>query len=281
MGRWFQTRRGQAVSIANLGRPASEVTIPILTVLCITAIGWRETWAIVAAILAFIIAPVLWLLLRHERSPQGQVNGRATRGLSRRHWRRRDVARHWLLPALLPLLLTPGFIGTVVFFQQVHIAEVKGWTLVQMAQGYSAFATTTVAAAFAAGWVADRFGAQRLLSIIIVPMAIGIGLVGPAGHIVAWWVALGLIGITQGITSTLWGVLLPVAYGTRHLGSIRSLVSTIMVIATAIGPGVTGLLIDQGIDFPTQSMFMCVWCLVLTFGCVLIDRRLTRELRQD
>lgn len=281
MGRWFEARRGQAVSITNLGHPAGEVVIPLLTVLCIAAIGWRTTWLIAAAVLCLVVAPALWLLLKDDRSPQGRAGGMTTPGLSGRHWRRRDTARHWLLPALLPVLLTPGFISTAVFFQQVHISEVKGWTLVQMAPGYSAFATATVASAFLAGWAADRFGAQKLLSVLLIPMGIGVALIGPAQDVVAWWVALGVIGITQGTASAFWGVLLPVAYGTQHLGSIRSLATTVMVVATAIGPGVTGILIDHGIDFPTQSLFMGAWCFVLTIGCVLIDRRLSRELLLD
>lgn len=281
MGRWFEARRGQAVSITNLGHPAGEMFVPVLAVLCIAAIGWRPTWVLVAAILVLVIAPTLWMLLRDDRLPQQHSGRTSIAGLSGRHWRRRDAAGHWLLPALLPVLLTPGFIGTVVFFHQVHIAEVKGWTLMQMAPGYSAFATATVASAFAAGWAADRFGAQRLLSVLLVPMGIGIALIGPANDVVAWWMALGVIGITQGIAGSLWGVLLPVAYGTRHLGAIRSLATTVMVVATAIGPGITGILIDRGIDFPTQSLFMGAWCIVLTIGCVLIDRRLTRELMAD
>ncbi|NNU82105.1 MFS transporter [Halovulum dunhuangense] len=278
MGRWFEATRGRAVSISSLGHPAGEIVVPVLTVLCIAAIGWRPTWIVVAAILCLVIAPAFWFLLKDDRSPQGHTGAMMVPGLHGRHWRRQDAARHWLLPALLPVLLTPGFIGTVVFFQQVHIAEVKGWTLVQMAPGYSAFATATVASAFVAGWAADRFGAQRLLSVLLIPMGIGIALIGPADQVAAWWVALGVIGITQGTASALWGVLLPVAYGTRHLGSIRSLATTVMVIATAIGPGITGILIDRGVDFPTQTLFMSAWCLVLTAGCILIDRRLTREL---
>jgi sugar phosphate permease len=279
MGRWFVARRGRAVSIASLGHPAGEVVLPILAVLLIAALGWRSTWLVVAAVLVLVVAPMLWLLLRDDRSPQGDAGGTTVAGLSGRHWGRRDAARHWLLPALLPVLLTPGFIGTVVFFHQVHIADVKGWTLVQMAPGYSAFATATVASAFAAGWAADRFGAPRLLSVLLVPLGIGITLIAPASEVVAWWVALGVMGVTQGTASALWGVLLPVAYGTRHLGSIRSLATTITVVSTAIGPGITGLLIDRGVDFPTQSLFMGAWCFALTIGCVLIDRRLTRELR--
>jgi len=178
----------------------------------------------------------------------------------------------------MPILLTPGFIGTVVFFHQVHVADVKGWTLVAMAPGYSAYATSAVAAAFAAGWAADRFGAQNLLPVLLLPMGLGIALIWPAQEVVAWHVALGVIGITQGMAGALWGVLLPVAYGTLHLGAIRALATTVMVVSTAIGPGLTGILIDAGTDFPTQCLFMGAWCLALSLGSLAISRRLSREL---
>ena len=89
-----------------------------------------------------------------------------------------------------------------------------------------------------------------------------------------------VIGITQGTASTLWGGLFPAVYGTRHLGAIRSLGTTIMVFSTAIGPGLTGVLIDAGINFPTQTLAMGLWCLTLAAGCVWVARRLSAELGQ-
>lgn len=280
MGRWFQATRGRAVAIANLGHPASEVVIPLLTVVLIAAIGWRAAWFGVAMVLALVVAPVLWASLRHDRTPHGMAHADSMTGLQNRHWTRAHALRHWLFPALVPVLLTPGFIGTVVFFHQVHIAEVKGWTLAQMAPGYSAFAAVTVAASFLSGWAADRFGPHRLLPLLLVPMGLGVALIGPADNVVMWYVALAVIGLTQGMASTLWGGLFPVVYGTRHLGAIRSLGTTIMVFSTAIGPGITGVLIDAGIDFPTQTWAMGLWCLTLAAGCVWVARRLSAELAQ-
>ena len=95
---------------------------------------------------------------------------------------------------------------------------------------------------------------------------------------VAWYLALGMTGVTMGIASALWGVLLPVVYGTEHLGAIRSLAVTIMVFSTAIGPGLTGVLIDQGITFPTQCIALSAWCGVASLGGLVIERRLSEEL---
>ncbi|MBM9594772.1 hypothetical protein [Roseitranquillus sediminis] len=58
------------------------------------------------------------------------------------------------------------------------------------------------------------------------------------------------------------------------------MVTTVMVISTAIGPGITGILIDWGIDFPAQSLVMGLWCIGLSVFCHIVQRRLARELLQ-
>jgi sugar phosphate permease len=277
MGRWFRARRGRAVSVANLGHPAGEMVLPVATVLVIGAIGWQVTWAVVALLLVVAVAPALFLLLSASRQPQGSEAGGGVTGLMSRHWTRREILGHWLFFALLPLMLTPGFIGTVVFFHQVHVADVKGWTLGQMAPGYTVFATLMVASALATGWAADRFGPHRILPVLLLPTALGVGLIGPAGAVGAWFAALGFIGLTQGMSSALWGALLPAVYGTRHLGSVRSLATTVMVVSTAIGPGATGLLIDLGVDFPQQTLLLAAWCVALSGLGLLVQRRLAAE----
>ena len=278
MGRWFIASRGRAVAIANLGYPASEIFLSAASVLLISRLGWRTTWLLAGGAIAVCILPTIVALLSVDRSPAAADLSGLRAGLGGRQWQRWDAIRHWLLPALLPALLTPGFIGTVVFFHQAHVAEVKGWNLVEMAPGFTALAVVGTIASFVAGWAADRYGVHRLLPVLLLPIGIGIGLVGPATHVSAWYVALGLVGMTMGIASALWGVLLPAVYGTEHLGSIRALATTIMVVSTAIGPGLTGILIYRGIDFPTQCGALAVWCLVASGGAVVIARRLGREM---
>ncbi len=278
IGRWFVASRGRAVAIVNLGYPASEILLAATSVLLIDRLGWRTTWLVAGATIAVGILPTLTVLLSASRSPAAGNAAALRAGLGGKHWQRWDAIRHWLLPALLPALLTPGFIGTVVFFHQAHVAEVKGWKPVEMAPGFTAFAVVGTLASFVAGWAADRYGVHRLLPVLLVPIGIGIGLVGPATHVSAWYVALGLVGMTMGIASALWGVLLPAVYGTEHLGSIRALATTIMVFSTAIGPGLTGILIDRGIDFPTQCSALAGWCGVVSVGAFVIERRLARDM---
>ncbi len=282
MGRWFQARRGRAVSIANLGHPTGEAVLPVVAVLAIGAIGWRATWTLAAGALILVVVPLLLFLLSERRTAQGSaVRPEDMPGLRRRHWTRGDAFRHWLFPALLPIMLTPGFIGTVVFFHQVHIAGVKGWSLVDMAPAYTASAGMSVAASLAAGWAADRFGPHRLLPLLLVPTGAAMLILGPADGVSAWYLTLALIGLTQGTAVALWGAFLPAVYGTRNLGAVRSMVTAVMVISTAVGPGVTGLLIDRGIDFPRQALAMAIWCFALSLVGYVVQRRLAREIEGD
>ena len=175
------------------------------------------------------------------------------------------------------MLLTPGFVSTVIFFHQIHIATVKGWTLMEMAPGYTFFATATVGRSLLC-----RLGlrqGRRTTPAPLYPDAHGLR---HAAHrprhagLELVWSAGALRPHSRGVRRLL-GVFLPVAYGTRFLGSIRSLATTVMVISTAIGPGITGLLIDAGIDFPTQSFVMSAWCVVFSGLSFAITRRLLRE----
>lgn len=278
MGRWFVATRGRAVAIAGMGYPTGEALLPLIFVTAIATLGWRETWGLTAAILLLILLPLLMLLLAQDRDPAGSVGHVGSTGIGDRHWTRKDALKHWLFPAILPVLITPGFIGTVVFFHQVHVSEVKGWTLVQMAPGYTAYAGVTVVVSLIAGWACDRFGAHRLLPVLLLPMGTAMFLIGPAQNPWIWVLALGILAMTQGMASALWGAFWPTVYGTRHLGSVRSLQVAIMVLSTAIGPGITGVLIDLGVPFPDQGLALGLWCLALSVALVFISRRIAREL---
>jgi MFS family permease len=264
-----------------MGYPAAEAFWPLLAVFSLGFMAAKTVWIFIAAVLAFVVAPILLALLSRGRSPAGGVEGGSSTGMQGRHWSRSEAVRHWLFAALVPMILTAGFIGTVVYFHQVSIAQDKGWTLAAMAPGYVSYAILATAGALAGGWIADRFGPEHLLPVALLPMGAGITLVWLAQTVPLWFAALGLIGLTHGLNSALWGAFLPAVYGTRHLGSVRSLVTAIMVVSTAIGPGLTGLLIDWGVRFPVQSLFMGAWCFGLSAFALFVRRKLVAETRQD
>ena len=70
-----------------------------------------------------------------------------------------------------------------------------------------------------------------------------------------------LIGLTAGAGSSVMGALWPELFGTKYLGEIRALAFSVSVFATAASPFMTGYLIDEGVDFRMQLMFMGLYTL--------------------
>lgn len=274
--RWFRAHRGRALAVTSLGFSLGEAVLPAIAVAAVAVAGWRGAWGLAAAALVFVFAPLLWWLLSDRRVPQGQATEDSP-GLAGRHWTRRDALRHWFFWAILPGLLTPSFIGTVIFFHQIHVAEAKGWTLAAMAWGYPVYAAMTVLALFAAGQLIDRRGAPFLLPLYLLPIGLGIGLIDFGTTVWTWYAVLAALGAGQGLAHGLNGALWAEVYGTRHIGAVRALAVAIMVLSTAIGPGITGLLIDAGIPFAQQGLAMAAWCAVLSAGFVVVRRKVAQE----
>ncbi len=80
----------------------------------------------------------------------------------------------------------------------------------------------------------------------------------------------------------MFGALWPEISGVQNLGAIRAVVVSAMVFATALGPGITGTLIDRGIELPQQLFWMAGWSALATAGRAWTSRRVrTRQARTN
>jgi cyanate permease len=52
-----------------------------------------------------------------------------------------------------------------------------------------------------------------------------------------------------------------------------------MVFASAMGPGVTGLLIDAGVSYPSQIFVMGFYCLTVSIIMLFVARKLELRIR--
>jgi MFS family permease len=266
MARWYRAERGRALAVACLGFAVAEGMWPFAFVALASQFGWRQGWFVAALLLICLVLPLTLALLRQERTPQSFVTQEDGLGIGRRHWTRREALSHWLIWVLLPGILAPPFVITTVFFHQVHLVEIKGWTLATYVALYPAYSATTVISNLATGILIDRIGPARLLPFYLLPLAAGLGLMGSMDNFWLAPAALMLIGASQGCSQSMIGAIWPEYYGTRHLGAIRAMAVSAMVISTAVGPGLTAWLIDLGIGFETQ----CLWMSAYLVGASLL-----------
>lgn len=252
MARWFVARRGRAVSIAGLGVALGEAALPISFVALMGVIEWRLLWGLAAMGLSLMI-PVLWVLLQQERTPRSHAEDSGGLGMAARMWTRGETLRHPVFWLMIPALLGPAAWNTAFFFQQVPLAEAKGWAHVSLVSLFPLFTATSVAFLLLAGGVVDRIGSRRLARVYLLPLVLGYILFGLAPT--PLWGAAGivLLGMGAGLHAMMMGTFWAEAFGTRHLGAIRAMTAAFMVLGTALGPVMTGALIDLGVDFPTQT----------------------------
>lgn len=251
MARWFVETRGRALALASLGFAIGESLLPLTFVALLTVMSWRLLW-VVAAITVLLSIPLLMRLLQSERTPKSVAENSHAFGMSERHWLRRDVLGHRLFWYMVPTLLGLSAFGTAFFFQQVHLAETKGWSHAGLVALFPVLTGVSIVATLISGWAIDRFGTARITPLYQLPVVIGFVILGYAETLLGATVAIVFMSFTFGAGPTVPSAFWAEFYGTRHLGSIKSMSAAIMVFGSAVGPGLTGLLIDYGINFEDQ-----------------------------
>lgn len=252
MARWFVATRGRALSIAGLGISIGESLLPISFVAMMGAgLAWRDLW-LAATVIIFALMPIIVLLLRRERTPQSLAADAAAPGMAGRHWQRREVVKHWLFWRIVPALLGPAAFSTALFFHQVHLAESKGWSHLGLVATFPFYTLGAIASMIFSGWAVDRFGAGRVLPLVTVLFGMAFAVIWHADTLTGAAIGIAIAGAGQGMNATVSSAFWAEYYGTRHLGSIKSATVAVMVFGTAIGPGLTGVLIDLGLPFSNQ-----------------------------
>ncbi|MEQ8401305.1 MAG: MFS transporter [Roseitalea porphyridii] len=271
-GRWFAANRGRAVSLVTLGHNAGEAVFPFAFVAVAAALGWRNAWLVAAAVLVIVALPVIAALTARERSPQSDAPDATA--IAPRDWTRGEVMRDPLFWVLLTGVLAPPFIGTTIFFHQVFLVELRDWSLPVFASSFAVMSVTTIVFVLIAGALIDRFSATALLPVFLVPLSLACLALGLLDAQWSAFVFMALLGVSYGFSSTLFGAIWPEIYGTRQLGAIRAVIVAMMVFATAVGPGLTGALIDLGVSYPLQIVAMGVYCAGVAIVMTGASRRL-------
>ncbi len=253
MARWFVATRGRALAVASFGFMLGEATLPLTMVWLKSFIAWRTLWVCFAAF-CILACFVLYRLLRLERTPQAMTETTQSTGMYGKHWTRADALRHPLFWAMIPAVMSFSGFGTAFWFHQVHFAEVKGWSHLALVSVFPLGTFALSLSTIGYGWAIDRFGAARLLPIYLAPLIVAFILHWYAPSL--GWTALAvvLMGIAGGGQATLLNACWTEFYGTRNIGAIKSAAAALMVLGSAIGPGLSGWLIDAGVGFEVQQL---------------------------
>jgi MFS family permease len=276
-GRWFVVERGRAISLVVLGHQGGEATIPLVFATIAIAYGYQTGWLVGAAALLLIGLPFAFWAYQQAREPHARDSKLVKSPRHVRSWTRREVMRDPTFWVLLTGVLAPPFIGTTIFYHQNYMTALHNWPPQLFALSLLVMSLTTIGCALITGALVDRFGTPSILPYALLPLSLSCFALAFSGPPVTLFVVMVLLGISYGISATLFGSLWPEIYGTAYLGSVRAVTVSAGVFATAAGPGLTGTLIDWGIELPTQMIYLGSYCLLAAAALSMASMTLRRR----
>lgn len=264
MARAFVKDRGKAISIATLGHPLGEATLPLLIALLIGALGWRASLQLSALSLLVIVFPLIVLLLRKQPGallfPQNLEDEQQKK--SKNPLRVFGERSFWVIA---PAVFIMGFLNTAIFFFQIKLGNSRGWDPAWVAGSLSVYALASALSMMGSGPLVDRLSARRLFPVMLFPYIIGVLLLAFLEHPISYPAALVLLAISNGGGSTIKNALFAEIFGAKIIGTVRSVFTTVMVFSTALGPLSFGLLLDAGWSYG-QVFLLSAGVLIVIIG---------------
>lgn len=244
MARRYNAERGRAISMASLGFILGESLFPPAIVLALSFVDWRLIWPVMALLCATTFLPFIKKLIVHTENQDGPGISTSEIPPITKHYNRAELLRDKRFYMLTLLPITQAGVITGLFFHQVYLISIKGWSFEWWSICFSIFAAFSLLGGLTAGWMVDRFTARKIAPYSLLFMIAALVMLGHLEHPAFAAVIMAALGVGAGSTtpsqSSMWAEL----YGTQHLGAIRSVVNVVMVFGSALGPIFMGVAFD-------------------------------------
>ena len=191
---WFTRRRGLAVAIVVTGTYFAGALWPPIVQSSIDARGWRETYVIVAIVMAATMLPLAAVLYRKPAALLAAQTAHAWTGA------RRPLG---VAPGTLQCLICVAGLGCCVAMAmpQVHIvAHISdlGYAAQRGAEMLSLMLGTGIVSRIGSGFISDRIGGLRTLLLGSVLQALAIVAFLGADTLTLLYVVSAVFGLSQG-----------------------------------------------------------------------------------
>lgn len=251
MAKAFGMMRGKALALSNLGYPLSEALFPFMLTTWMISHDWRSGWLLLATLTVIFFLPIAFLLVR--QNPHEDVSLETSQGVKtkidstkKQDWTVPEMLqdkRFYML--LLPVLIPPAYLTALFFHQGGMIVAWKGWSLHLISIGFIAYALFRIVISFFIGPAIDQWSAKKLFPYTLFPLMLGLFALFGTEHPFWCFAYLTGAGVCMGFVITVTSALMAECYGTKNLGSIKSVFTSLVVFSTALSPPIMGSLLDR------------------------------------
>jgi len=282
VSRYFEKRRGKALSYIWFGMSLGEFLLPILIVYLLSFIYWRDLWLQISVLIVIVLPIFSFFMVKDisifSREKENENNKNKFSLV--KSWTRKEVLKDFKFYTMLPCILAPAFIITGIVINQSFIIESKSWGTYALAKAFMVYATLTVITLFVSGILVDKFTSRKLLLYLNLPMLLSLLTLALFSHPYSAFIFMGLLGVSNGLTNVLLSSLWAEIYGVNYLGSIKALTGSLMVFSTALATAVFGILIDLGYSIENIAIFCSIYT-AISIVIVLIFQKTYKPVLQN
>lgn len=246
MSRYYDTDRGKALSISALGYSIGEAFFPIVISTLILWYDYEVAAMASGGFLLLYLVRLYFVKLSHF-NPTEKENVKPTSTAIAKDYLK--ILSEKKLYIMMPASIVVAFTSTSFFFYQYVFVEDKGWSVSLYASFFTAYAITRFVMTLMGGLWVDRFTARKMFRVYLLPITVGLLPLAFTDSIIGALIFLILAGCSVGASGAITTAVIAELYGVERLGVIRSLYTMFVVLSTALGPFLVGLLLDADVDF--------------------------------
>ena len=260
---WFTNHRGFALALLLSGSGVGSILIPPLTQWMIEHHGWRSAFALLGGI-AILGLPLTAILVRNRPEAAIVATGhRAETGVTVAAALR--SAAFWIL-AFITILSAFSENGLVT--NLASILTQHGVVAASAALALSVRGGAGIIGRLGVGLAIDRVSPERVQSLVLALVAVGILILAFAGTTWAALLGAAVLGVGLGSEADVGPYLLARYFGRRHFSVLYGLTWTAYAIGGATGPLWIGHLYDRaGAYLPRFIIYLAA----VAFGAVILS----------
>ncbi|WP_283152983.1 MFS transporter [Guptibacillus hwajinpoensis] len=259
---WFVVKRGRALSFMAIGGFLSSASFPPLNTWLIATFGWESAWRILGLALIVIFLPVVFFIVKNKPEDIGLLpdNAISKKRLAQRreekmeeeeqeegfetNWTVKEAMRTRAFWFILFCVSIPALVNTGLTFHLFSILGEQGVPGSTAAIILSIMAIVGFPVTMASGFILERVNVHIVLGLSFIGQMVFILLLTQVHTYLLAIVFAVLWGIIGGIERITLNIIWPNYFGREHLGSIKGIATTTMVIGSAFGPLPFGIAFD-------------------------------------
>lgn len=278
---WFEEKRGLAIGVCFMGSGLGGMLFNALAGSWVVSLGWQTTFRLLAVIMAAVMIPVIYLVLRTRPQemglqPLGGVSAAGSGEQMQYGYTLKQALRMAGFWAMIVLAMTVGFSSTMLSNTIVpHLSDL-GYQATYASGIMSAYLGLLSICKVLLGTMYDKLGMKKSTFLSVLAITVGLlglllGKVMPAHVMIVLGAALGCA-----VGTVAYPILTQAAFGTREYATIYGIISAFNSLACSIAPLFSGAVYDG-----TGSYNAALLTSVVLTGVALSMLFIVRPLKKD